>query len=85
MLTPTPLFSLVQMESNLRALIEDVRSELIGRIDNCQDQIDQLKERSHAQQGEIGILDQQYKDSHRRIMEASSQLHSLHLEVLGDE
>ena len=73
------------MEARLSAQIESVRQDMKLRLDQQQKYMDQLHETLRAQQGDTGVLQEQAKDSHRRIVELSNQLHDLNVEIMGEE
>lgn len=76
--------ALAAMEARLMAQIEDVRREMRERFDGTRAAIDQLKENLKAQAGDASVLQEQTKDSHKRIVELSHQLHELNVEIMGD-
>ena len=75
---------LAAMEARLNKHIEDVRAELRSSVKGLKGEIEQVKEHIAALSGSQGVLEQQSKDSHKRIQEIGSQLHQLNVEILGD-
>lgn len=75
---------LAKLKAELLGAIADVRAEMLGKIEETNSEVHRLDKALTEQKGAHGILSQQTKDSHKRIMEMSEQLHELNLELLGE-